>query len=113
MTPTPRDGAAGVRGSRQVDERLLDDPAALEAADPGQMLRATASAGAQVREMAALAAEANLSALADEGRPRAVVVAGQGTPARTGELLATVAGVRCPVPVIDARFTTAGGHTSS
>jgi hypothetical protein len=95
----PRDGA-GVRGSRHVDERLLDDPAALEAADPGHMLRATASAGAQVREMATLAAEANLSLLADEGRPRAVVVAGQGTAARTGELLATVAGVRCPVPVI-------------
>jgi DNA-binding MurR/RpiR family transcriptional regulator len=97
---SPLDGSAGVRGSRTVDERLLDDVAALERADPGQMLRATASAGAQVRETAALAAEANLSSIADEGRPRAVVVAGQGTAARTGELLATVAGVRCPVPVI-------------
>jgi hypothetical protein len=97
---SPIDGSAGVRGSRTVDEQLLDDPAALERADHGQMLRATASAGAQVRETAALAAEANLSSIADEGRPRAVVVAGQGTAARTGELLATVAGVRCPVPVI-------------
>jgi glucose/mannose-6-phosphate isomerase len=101
----PIDGAAGVRGSRDVDESLLDNPAALEEADPGQMLRATASAGAQVREMAALAAEANLSSLSEEGRPRAVVVAGQGTAARTGELLATVAGVRCPVPVIVHRST--------
>lgn len=99
----PLDGTAGVRGSRTVDERLLDDPAALEKADPGQMLRATASAGAQVRESAALAAEANLTALAAEGRPRAVVVAGQGTAARTGDLLATVAGVRCPVPVLTHR----------
>ena len=33
--------------------------AALDAADPGQMLRATASAGAQVRESASLAAEAD------------------------------------------------------
>ncbi|HKE64236.1 MAG TPA: SIS domain-containing protein [Micromonosporaceae bacterium] len=97
---SPPNGSAGVRGSRAVDERLLDDAAALESADLGHMLRATASAGPQVREAAALAAEANLSSIADEGRPRAVVVAGQGTAARTGELLATVAGVRCPVPVI-------------
>ena len=58
-----------MRGSRTVDERLLNDLAAIEAADPGQMLRATASAGAQVRESAALAAEANLASLASEGRP--------------------------------------------
>ena len=41
--------------------------------------------------------------LADEGRPRAVVVAGVGTAARTGDLLATVAGPRCPVPVLAHR----------
>jgi glucose/mannose-6-phosphate isomerase len=67
------------------------------------MLRATASAGAQVRESGALAAETNLSALIDEGRPRAVVVAGVGTAARTGDVLATVAGPRCPVPVVSHR----------
>lgn len=97
------DGTAGVRGHREVDEALLDDPAALAAADPGQMLRATASAGAQVREAATLTAEASLVGLADEGRPRAVVVAGQGTAARTGDILATVAGPRCPVPVLAHR----------
>jgi hypothetical protein len=99
----PVDGTAGVRGHRELDEDLLDDPDALEGNDPGGMLRATAAAGAQVRESAALAAEANLSVLADEGRPRAVVVAGVGTAARTGELLATVAGPRCPVPVLAHR----------
>lgn len=67
------------------------------------MLRHTASAGAQVRESAALAAEANLSVLADDGRPRAVVIAGIGTAGRTGDVLATVAGPRCPVPVIPHR----------
>jgi glucose/mannose-6-phosphate isomerase len=102
---TPLDGTAGVRGSRTVDERILDDVAAMEAADPGMMLRATASAGAQLRESAALAADADFSSLAEEGRPRAVVVAGQGTAARTGDLLATVAGTRCPVPVITHRTT--------
>lgn len=99
----PIDGAAGVRGHRAIDEALLDDVAALEANDPGGMLRATASAGAQVREATALAAEVNLSVLADEGRPRAIVIAGAGTAARTGDLLATVAGPRCPVPVLAHR----------
>jgi hypothetical protein len=97
------DGTAGVRGHRGIDEALLDDQAALERADPGEMLRRTASAGAQVRESAALAAEANLTSIADEGRPRAVVVAGQGTAARTGDILAMVSGPRCPVPVLAHR----------
>jgi hypothetical protein len=97
------DGTAGVRGRRVADEALLDDATALIENDPGGMLRFTASAGAQVRESAALAAEANLSMLADEGRPRAVVVAGIGTAGLTGQVLATVAGPRCPVPVIPHR----------
>jgi hypothetical protein len=97
------DGTAGVRGNRIPNEQLLDDPAAVQASDPRGMLRATASAGAQVRESAALAAEANLGSLAEEGRPRAVVIAGVGTAARTGDVLATVAGPRCPVPVIAHR----------
>ncbi|RKR90335.1 phosphoglucose isomerase-like protein [Micromonospora pisi] len=97
------DAHAGVSGRRVPDEGLLDDAAALSEADPGGMLRFTASAGAQVRESAALAAEANLGVLADEGRPRAVVIAGIGTAGRTGDILATVAGPRCPVPVIAHR----------
>jgi glucose/mannose-6-phosphate isomerase len=99
----PLDGEAGVRGHRELDLALLDDPRKLEENDPGGMLRATASAGAQVRESAALAAEANLGSIADEGRPRAVVVAGVGTAARTGDILETVAGPRCPVPVLSHR----------
>lgn len=97
------EGAAGVSGRRDPDEALLDDQDALAEHDPGGMLRHTASAGAQVRESAALAAEANLQVLADEGRPRAVVIAGIGTAGRTGDVLATVAGPRCPVPVIPHR----------
>jgi len=96
-------GGTGVRGHRIVDQSLLDDEKAMLDNDPGGMLRATASAGAQVRESAALAAEADLSALADEGRPRAVVVAGIGTAGLTGNILATVAGPRCPVPIIGHR----------
>jgi glucose/mannose-6-phosphate isomerase len=93
----------GLRGHHFIDEALLENAHALEMADPSGMLRALASAGAQVRESAALAAEANLTALGDEGRPRAVVVAGVGTAARTGDLLQTVAGPRCPVPVVGHR----------
>ncbi|HEX8344525.1 MAG TPA: SIS domain-containing protein [Actinoplanes sp.] len=97
------DGTAGLTGRRVADESLLDDEKAMLANDPGGMLRATASAGAQVRESAALAAEANLASLSEEGRPRAVVVAGIGTAGLTGNILATVAGHRCPVPVIGHR----------
>ncbi|MFX0594249.1 SIS domain-containing protein [Melissospora conviva] len=96
-------GASGVSGHRHADEELLDNPQALALQDPGGMLRFTASAGAQVRESTALTAEADLTALSDDGRPRAVVIAGIGTAARTGDVLATVAGPRCPVPVIAHR----------
>jgi len=99
----PIEGGTGLTGRRVADESLLEDEKAMLENDPGGMLRATASAGAQVRESAALAAEANLSVLADEGRPRAVVVAGIGTAGLTGDILATVAGPRCPVPVIGHR----------
>jgi len=100
---TTVNGDAGVSGHRWVNEALLDDPQGLEEADPGMMLRALASAGAQVRESMALTAEADLSSLSEEGRPRAVVIAGVGTAARTGDVLATVAGPRCPVPVLSHR----------
>ncbi|MGH3739062.1 MAG: SIS domain-containing protein, partial [Micromonosporaceae bacterium] len=102
-THLPADGAAGLTGRREADERLLDDVAALEQADPGMMLRAVAGAGAQVRESASVATEAHLAELAEEGRPRSVVVAGAGTAARTGDILATVAGSRSVVPVISHR----------
>jgi glucose/mannose-6-phosphate isomerase len=103
MMAGPRDGTAGVNGHRSVDESLLDDEQAMVDNDPGGMLRATASAGAQVRESAALAGETDLSMLEDEGRPRAVVVAGIGTAGLVGSVLATVAGHRCPVPIIGHR----------
>jgi glucose/mannose-6-phosphate isomerase len=99
----PLEGGAGVHGHRVADESLLDDEKSMLASDPGGMLRATASAGAQVREAAALAAETDLTMLADDGRPRAVVVAGIGTAGLTGNILATVAGPRCPVPIIGHR----------
>jgi glucose/mannose-6-phosphate isomerase len=84
-------------------EGLLDDAAGLEAADPGRMLPAVASAAAQVREAAVLAAEAGVASLADDGRPRAVVVCGMGGSGIAGDVLAAVAGPGCPVPVFTHR----------
>ena len=85
--------------SALVDESVLDDPAALEAADPAGMLRAVASAGAQVRESARRTAETDLAGVLAEGRPRALVVAGMGGSGMAGEVLGAVAGTACPVPV--------------
>ena len=84
-------------------EDLLDDPKGLAAGDPGEMLPAVASAAAQVREAAVLAAEAGVSSLADDGRPRSVVVCGMGGSGIAGDVLAAVAGPTCPVPVVTHR----------
>ena len=84
-------------------EDLLDDVALLEAGDPGRMLPDVASAAAQVRESAALAAEAGIARLAEDGRPRAVVVCGMGGSGIAGDVLAAVAGPSCPVPVVTHR----------
>jgi len=86
-----------------VAEALLDDVARLEAGDPGRMLPDVASAAAQVREAAVLAAEAGVARLAEDGRPRAVVVCGMGGSGIAGDVLAAVAGPTCPVPVITHR----------
>ena len=86
MTPTPPE--------------LLDDVAAIDAGDPGGMLRAIATSGAQVREAALLAGEAGMARLADDGRPRAVVVVGMGGSAVAGDVLAAVAGPTLPVPLV-------------
>ncbi len=78
----------------------LDDVAALDVGDPGGMLRAIASSGAQVREAARLAGEAGVARLAEDGRPRAVVVCGMGGSAIAGDVLAAVAGPALPVPLV-------------
>lgn len=67
------------------------------------MLRAVASAAAQVREAAALCAEAGVARLSEEDRPRSVVVLGMGGSGIAGDVLSAVAGASCPVPVISHR----------
>jgi glucose/mannose-6-phosphate isomerase len=81
----------------------LDEVPALEAGDPAGMLPAIASGAAQVREAALLAREAGVAALAEDGRPRAVVVCGMGGSGIAGDVLAAVAGSGSPVPVLTHR----------
>ena len=94
---------------RWADDLVLDDPQALEAADLGGMLRATADAGAQVRRALAATDPQALAAVAADGRPRAVVVAGMGGSGISGDVLAAVCGSGCPVLVTTVRDYTLPG----
>jgi glucose/mannose-6-phosphate isomerase len=86
-----------------ADESVLDDLAALEERDPGRMLRAVASAGAQVREALLRLDEDAVRAVVVDGRPRALVVAGMGGSGIAGDVVAAVTGPSCAVPVIVSR----------
>jgi glucose/mannose-6-phosphate isomerase len=82
-----------------VDEALLDDGDALVAADPSGRLLALATAGAQVREAVVRSEEAGVRRVADDDRPRSVVVASLGGSALVADVLALLAGPGSPVPV--------------
>lgn len=82
-----------------LDEAVLGSAEQLAAGDPGEMLRAVATSGAQVREAATLAADAGLEQLAADGRPRAVVALGMGGSGIAGDVLAAMCGIESPVPV--------------
>src|SRR5207237_8457747 len=92
-----------LNGADGPDESLIDDPAAVEAAEPGDMLRAVATAGAQVREALLLTGEADVASVVAEGRPRAVVIAGMGGSGITADVVAAVGGTACPVPILPLR----------
>lgn len=86
-----------------ADESVLDDLAALDERDPGAMLRAVGSAGAQVREALLRLDEDAVRAVVADGRPRAVVVAGMGGSGIAGDVVAAVTGPSCAVPVTVSR----------
>jgi hypothetical protein len=80
----------------------LDDPEIVEAGDPGGMLRQVASSAAQVRTALRACAEADLSALGPDTRPRAIVVAGSGGAGGSAfacDALAAICGTGAPVQV--------------
>ncbi len=87
---------------RAFDEDLLDDAERLADVDVSGLLRAAASAGAQVRSVAAAAAEGGLDRLTGE-RPRAVVlITRPGAAAAAAPLLVSLLGPACPLPVVAA-----------
>ncbi|MDL4814658.1 bifunctional phosphoglucose/phosphomannose isomerase [Actinomadura opuntiae] len=86
-----------------LDPGRLEDAQDVEASDPGGMLRQVASSAAQIREGRRAAAEAGVRALAEDGRPRAIVVTGMGGSGISGDVLAAVCGPGCPIPVVTVR----------
>ena len=86
-----------------IDDTVLDDLPLLERLDAAEMLRAVATAGAQVREALLHVEVEALAPVADEGRPRAVVVTGMGGSGIAADVAAAVAGRSCPVPVLPSR----------
>ena len=83
-----------------ADDLILDDPAAMVAADPGLMLLAVASSGAQVRVALEAFDPAALDRLDDDGRPRAVVISGMGGSGIVGATVAALATRTSSVPVV-------------
>jgi hypothetical protein len=82
---------------------LLDDPRRLDATDSGGLLRAAATAGAQVRATTAAAQEAGLDQLGGQ-RPRALVLLTRpGAAPAAAPLLLALLGPSCPVPVVTTR----------
>ncbi len=80
----------------------LDDPEIVEAGDPGGMLRQIASSAAQIRTALRACAEADLSKLGPDTRPRAIVVAGSGGAGGSAfacDALAAICGPGAPVQV--------------
>ncbi|MBP2474583.1 hypothetical protein JOF53_003455 [Crossiella equi] len=85
-----------------LDDVLLDDPARLAEADSGGLLRAAASAGAQVRSTIEAAEELGLDRLPND-RPRALVLLTRpGVGPAVAALLAALLGPGCVVPVVVA-----------
>jgi hypothetical protein len=98
--------------NRTVDEALLDDVVRLTEVDRSGTLLALAGAGAQVRAAATAAIEAGAPSVAEDGRPRAVVVAALGGSAVVADLLHALAGPRSPVPVMVVHSSTLPGWVS-
>lgn len=78
----------------------LDDPAELESADPGGVLRQVGSSAGQVRIAARTAAETDLGSALSRSHPRTIVVTGMGGSGIAGEVLSVVCGSASETQVI-------------
>ncbi len=86
-----------------ADDLLLDDVEAMLAADPGEMLRATASSGAQIRTGIRETDAATVASIVAAGAPRAIVVTGMGGSGISGQIIAALANTQSPTPVVSHR----------
>ncbi len=86
-----------------ADDLLLDDVEALLAADPGEMLRATATTGAQIRTGIRETDPRTIAELVAAGTPRAIVVTGMGGSGISGQIIAALANTQSPIPVVSHR----------
>ncbi|MBP2366013.1 SIS domain-containing protein [Pseudonocardia parietis] len=85
-----------------LDDTLLADPDTLAARDTTGVLRAAATAGAQVRSTVHACADAGLDRLRGH-RPRALVFLRRpGMSGAVADLVTALLGDRCPVPVVHA-----------
>ncbi len=84
-----------------LDDTLLEDPAALTAADTAGFLRSAATAGAQIRSIGQAAEEAGVGRRLADARPRALILLRRpGTSRSAARILAALLGDTCPVPVV-------------
>lgn len=86
-----------------ADELLLDDVEGLLAADPGEMLRATASTGAQIRTGLRDTDRATIARIIEAGAPRTIIVTGMGGSGISGQIMAALANTQSPIPVVSHR----------
>lgn len=86
-----------------IDDTILDDVAGMLAGDPGEMLAATATAGAQVRRGLMEADRDKIAAIAEGGRPRAIVVTGMGGSGISGQVIEALANTTSTIPVVSSR----------
>jgi len=92
-----------------ADDLILDDPAALVAADPGLMLRAVASSGGQVRRALGELDRTAIAELASDGRPRVIVTTGMGGSGIAGAILSSLANRASAIPVVSINDYTLPG----
>jgi len=87
------------------DDTILDNSLALAAGDPEGMLQAIATSGAQVRRSLLWVSENSelFSALATDGRPRALIVCGIGGSAVAGDIVRAATIGQSPIPVLSHR----------
>jgi glucose/mannose-6-phosphate isomerase len=86
-----------------IDDLLLDDIKGMSAKDPGNMLEAVASSGAQMREAVATINRDSLTNVSKGEQPRNLLIAGLGGSGVGGDVLKAVIGQSTPIPIVSER----------